>query len=357
MTTEIRIERDQFYINDKPTYPDIVDRGYKIEGLLFNSRMVQAIFDDSNPDTVVNWRYPDSGVWDAERNVSEFCAALPEYRRHGLLAVTVGLQGGGSVYRPEIYDHYNNSAFEPDGKIKPAYFDRLLRVIQAADTVGMIVIVNYFYVKHARKLESENVVRRVTAEVTEWLLHTGHRNLLVDVANESANWWNVPYFQPDSIHKLIEIVQQTTVHGHRLLAGSSTSGGEGLPSGRWQEVEDFHMPHGNGLKPDALRAKLRRFKARESFQTHPKPILINEDSVFLENLEAAVDEYASWGFYHQGYGSHYKDLSDWTVQEREGRYEDLSGFQTVPINWSINDPWKKTFFERLKKITHSGNPV
>ena len=357
MNNEISIFQDQFLLNNKPTYPGVEHDGHKVEGLLFNSRMVQAIFDDSNPNTVDNWRYPDTGMWDADRNVKEFCAVLPEYRKHGLLAVTVGLQGGGSIYRPEIYDNYVNSAYEPDGKFKPAYFERLYRIIQAADEVGMIVIVNYFYVKHARRLESETVVRRVTEEVTDWLLQTGHRNLLVDVANETADWWHVPYFQPENIHKLIEIVQQTTAAGRRLLVGASTSGGEALPYGTWMEIEDFHMPHGNGLKPEALRSKLHQLKQSASYQKQPKPILINEDSVFTENLQIALEEYSSWGFYHQGFGSNYKDLMDWTTQDREKKYDDLSGYQTIPVNWGINDPWKKAFFEYLKTITHSDNQV
>jgi hypothetical protein len=217
----------------------------------------------------------------------------------------------------------------------------------------MVVIVNYFYVKHARRLDGEAAARRITERVTDWLLGTGFHNILVDVANESADWWRVAHFQPDAIHKLIEIVQQTRLNGRRLLAGSSTGGGEDLPHGRWQEIEDFHMPHGNGLRPAELRRKLQRLKTTEVFLKKPKPILINEDSVFLENLEAAVAEYASWGFYHQGYGSHYKDLSDWTVKGRETSYADLSGFQTVPVNWRLNDPWKKAFFTRLKEITLS----
>lgn len=353
MPTEIHIEGNQFFINNQPTYAGVENQGRRIEGLLFNSRMVQAIFDDANPETARHWAYPDTGIWDARRNVDEFCAALPEYRRHGLLAVTVGLQGGGSVYTPEIYDNYLNTAYLPDGKFNAAYFERLLQVLSAADACGMVVIVNYFYVKQARCLQSESVARQITERVTDWLLQTGYRNILVDVANESADWWQVPHFQPASIHKLIEIVQQTTLDGRRLLAGSSTGGGDDLPFGRWQEIEDFHMPHGNGLKPDALRAKLRRFKAGEAFRQHPKPILINEDSVFVENLEAAVDEYTSWGFYHQGYGSHYKDLMDWTARPREQRFEDLTGFQTLPVNWTINDPWKRAFFERVKQLTRS----
>jgi hypothetical protein len=351
MPTHIHIEGNQFYINGKLTYAGVSHAGRRIEGLLFNSRMVQAIFDDANPQTAQHWAYPDTHTWDAQRNVDEFCAALPAYRRHGLLAVTVGLQGGGSVYVPEIYDHYVNSAYEADGTFIPAYFERLLQVIRAADACGMVVIVNYFYVKHARRLKDEATARRVTEQVTDWLLRTGCHNLLVDVANESAGWWQVAHFEPENIQKLIEIVQQTSLDGRRLLVGSSTGGGEDLPHGKWQAVEDFHMPHGNGLRPDALRGKLQRLKASQAFVEKPKPILINEDSVFVENLEAAVDEYTSWGFYHQGYGSHYKDLMDWTSQERETDFTQLSGFQTVPVNWGINDPWKRAFFDRLAEIT------
>jgi hypothetical protein len=315
--------------------------------------MVQAIFDDTNPGTAARWAYPDTGVWDPERNTDEFCAALPEYHRHGLLGVTVGLQGGGSVYDPEIYNSYINSAYIPDGTFKPAYFDRLRRIIQAADRCGMVVIVNYFYVRQAKNLAGEKIVRTITEKVTEWLLNTGHRNILVDVANESADWWGIPCFMPENIHKLIEIVQGTTLDGRRLLVGSSSGGGKSVPVGRWQAVEDFHMPHGNGLRPDELRYKLQQFKDTLTYRKQPKPIMINEDSVFVENLEAAIDEYASWGFYHQGYGSSYKDLSDWTVREREQDFDHLTGYQTVPVNWGINDPWKKTFFERLKAITQS----
>jgi hypothetical protein len=79
---------------------DEAHAGRKIEGLLFNSRMVQAIFDDENPATAAHWRYPDTGFWDADRNTDEFCAMLPVYAQHGVLGVTVGLQGGGSSLCP-----------------------------------------------------------------------------------------------------------------------------------------------------------------------------------------------------------------------------------------------------------------
>ncbi|MGQ9790447.1 MAG: hypothetical protein ACUVR7_07280 [Armatimonadota bacterium] len=118
MKTEIFIEGNRFLINGRLTYEGVSYKGMPVGGLLFNSRMVQAIPDDECEQTRHLWAYPDTGVWDPDRNIDEFCKMLPVYRSFGLLAVTVGLQGGGSVYTPEAYDRYINSAFTPDGKFK-----------------------------------------------------------------------------------------------------------------------------------------------------------------------------------------------------------------------------------------------
>lgn len=354
MSTIVEIDGTRFLINGRPTYEGITWRGHLVEGLLMNSRMVQAIFDDENPATRPTWRYPDTGTWDPDRNTDAFCAALPEYRRYGLLAVTVGLQGGGAVFTDEVYNHYCNSAFTPDGAIKPAYARRLARVLAAADAAGMVVIVNYFYWRQATRFEGDAAVVRAVQEATHWLLSTGHRNILLDIMNEAHTWPGAPAsLAPENVHRLIEIAQEISLHGRRLPAAVSTIGGPTLPTPRWQRAEDFHLPHGNGLMPDELAAKLRQLKASEAYQRRPKPIVVNEDSVFAENMEAAICEGCSWGFYCQGYGSHYRDRMDWTTRPREDRYEELSGFQTVPVNWGINTPIKRAFFQRLAEITRA----
>src|SRR6266404_5892452 len=92
--TAVGIDGEKFTINGWPTYSGRTWHGKKIEGLLLNSRMVQAIFDDRNPETVGRWIYPDTKTWDPDRNTRDFVAAMPEWRHHGLLAVTVNLQGG-----------------------------------------------------------------------------------------------------------------------------------------------------------------------------------------------------------------------------------------------------------------------
>src|ERR1035437_9768681 len=109
MATEVSIDGRAFCLQGRPTYEGVTYRGKPVEGLLLNARMIQAIFDDECPETRSHWRYPDTGVWDPNRNTDDFCAHLPLYRTHGLLAVTVGMQGGGAIYTPAIYDRYLNS--------------------------------------------------------------------------------------------------------------------------------------------------------------------------------------------------------------------------------------------------------
>ena len=92
--TEVAIAGEKFLLNGRPTYTGRVWSGVSIEGMLMNSRMVQGIFDDLNPETRAKWAYPDTGKWDAERNTREFIAAMPEWRKHGLLSFTINLQGG-----------------------------------------------------------------------------------------------------------------------------------------------------------------------------------------------------------------------------------------------------------------------
>ena len=115
--TTVAIVADRFLINGQPTYAGRSWRGMRIEGLLMNSRMVQGIFDDLNPETREMWVYPDTRRWDPDRNTREFVAAMPEWRRHGLLGFTINLQGGS----PQGYSQdqpWHNNAFNADGSLR-----------------------------------------------------------------------------------------------------------------------------------------------------------------------------------------------------------------------------------------------
>ena len=133
--TVVSIEGREFRVNGRPTYAGRSYDGATVQGLLFNSRMVQGIFDDRNQETRGRWAYPD-GPWDPERNTREFIAAMPLWKANGLLAFTINLQGGS----PEGYSReqpWVNSAFQTDGRIRPEYTSRLERVLDRADELGM----------------------------------------------------------------------------------------------------------------------------------------------------------------------------------------------------------------------------
>ena len=335
--TAVSIVGDEFQINGRPTYAGRVWSGHKIQGLLLNSRMVQGIFDDRNPETVKNWAYPDTGTWDPERNTREFIAAMPEWRRHGLLAFTINLQGGS----PQGYSKdqpWHNSAIEADGSLRPDYLNRLQRILDRADALGMAVILGYFYFGQDERLRDEPGVVRATDNATSWLLDRGYQNVLVEINNECNVRYDHAILRPERVHELIERVQKTTRDGRRLLVSTSYGGGA-IPTANVVRAADFLLMHGNGVSEPAQIAEMVR-QARRAPGYHGQPILFNEDDHFAfdkpqNNFIAAVSEHASWGCF------------DFRMK---GEGFD-AGYQSVPVNWAISSERKRGFFELLSKIT------
>lgn len=339
--TRVSIVGDAFQVNGQPTYAGRTWNGRKIEGLLLNSRMVQATFDDLNPESRDRWAYPDTKTWDAERNVREFLAAMPEWRRHGLLAITVNLQGGS----PQGYSKdqpWHNSGFTESGALRSEYTARMERVITKADELGMVVIVGYFYFGQDQRLRDEQAVITATESATRWLLDRGFRNVLVEVNNEcNVKAYDHEILKPDRIHELIDRVRRMETDGRRLLVGTSYGGGA-VPRENVVRSSDFLLLHGNGVKEPARIAEMVR-ETREVPGYRPMPILFNEDDHFdfeqpENNFVAAVGEYASWGFF------------DYRMKN-EGSD---AGYQSVPVNWGISSDRKRGFFALLSEMTGTG---
>ncbi len=357
--TVVGISGTDFTLNGMPTYPGRTFEGCRIEGLLFNVRAVQATFDDANPDTRQHWVYPDTGRWDPARNVEEFCAALPSWRDHGVLAFTINVQGGGPRYTPEVYSRFDNSGFTQAGELKPAYADRIARVLARADQLGMVVIVGMFYVAHVRKLWDEAAVWRAARETMAFLEGRGRRNVLIEVANETelvyGRGGGYDIFRPERAHAMIEELRAAHP-GFRYSTsqlGLNAETGAGLPPASLLRAADFVLIHGNGTRPAGLEAGIKAIRAMPEYQAHPKPIVVNEDSTAVGNLDAAWRNGASWGYYDQGFGSAYGgDLwVDFRARPRETDHASLSGFQTPPINWTINTDRKRAFFRRVAEVT------
>src|SRR5262245_19529825 len=310
--TRIAIDRTQFLINGQPTYKGRVWRGNRIEGLLMNARLVQGIFDDLNPDTLNRWAYPDTRQWDPERNTREFIAAMADWRRHGLLGFTINLQGGS----PEGYSQnqpWHNSAFESDGSLRPDYLNRLARILDRADELGMVAIVGYFYFGQDQRLKDEAAVRRAVVDATNWILDRGYRNVLIEVNNECNLGYDHDILKPPRVTELIQLVRQQSRNGFHLPVSTSFGGTDSggprdhpdtpLTANVLKEV-DFILIHGNGPNdPDLMR---RCFAATRTLSGNRNiPMIVNEDPNFtftepMNHLIASVDENVSWGFYDQG---------------------------------------------------------
>jgi hypothetical protein len=338
--TTVTIAGEAFHINGQPTYAGRTWNGHKIEGLLLNSRMVQATFDDLNPETRQRWAYADSKKWDAERNVREFLAAMPLWRKHGLLAITVNLQGGS----PQGYSQdqpWHNSGFTESGELRPEFLARLERVLEKADELGMVVIVGYFYFGQDERLKDEAAVIAATDALTNWLLEKDYRNVLVEICNEcNIKKYDHDILKAERVQELIERVRKTKKNGRRLLVGTSYGGGT-VPRENVVRASDFLLLHGNGVKdPKRIGEMVRATRNVAGYR--PMPILFNEDDHFdfdqpRNNFVAALEAGASWGYF------------DYRMKG-EGFTE---GYQSVPVDWGINSPRKKAFFQLLAEITGS----
>jgi len=334
--TIVSINGEKFVINGIPTYKGRSWQGHSIEGLLMNSRMVQGIFDDLNPETAGQWKYPDTQKWDANRNTNEFIKAMDDWYAKGLLAITINLQGGS----PLGYGNngWLNSAIDSKGELRPEYMARLEKILNRAVEKGMVVILGIFYFGQDEFLENEAAVIKAVDNTIDWLFAKKYRNILIEVDNESNIRYDHDILKPERVHELIARVKSKEKNGYRFLAGTSY-GGNTIPKENVVGVSDFLLIHGNGVKdPARITEMVTQTKNVKGYI--PMPILFNEDDHFdfekpSNNFVEAVKAYASWGYF------------DYRMKD-EGFNE---GYQSVPINWGISSPRKKAFFDKVEEIT------
>ncbi len=358
--TTVGIRGSMFTLNGHPTYtPEagFANANTNLTGTLLNVRAVEAIFDDANypgqgshehpyqSNTMgsVSFDYPGD-KWDPERNTSEFIAALPDWRRAGLLAFTVNLQGGGPTdgnYGENVpMQPHNNSGFDPEGNLKPAYARRLEKVIAAADRLGMVAIVGFFYQGSNKRVDIVSDDRNVRAAVVNgiaFLKGLPYRNVLIEINNEtSVNGYSHPLLQPNGIYELVRLAKQHA--GKDFPVSMSWSGGifaRGSNGDLALRLVDYVMFHTNGKTPEQVHTVIQDMRGWTGYE---RPLLINEDGVSTFNLQAAVNARVGWGYYDQGWNN-YRD-----------------GFQSPPTNWRINTPLKWLFFEQVARLTGSPAP-
>jgi hypothetical protein len=336
--TIVSIKKDQFYINGKPTYAGRYWNGYKVEGLLMNSRMVQGIFDDLNPDNVKNYAYPDTKKWDAKRNNNEFVAAMPLWKSYGLNCFTLNMQGGS----PNGYGGNKcwNRGYNPDGSLNDAYMLRLQKILKKADELQMVVILGFFYFGQDQQLKDEEAVKNATKNMVNWLFKKRYKNVLIEIANETnPKSYDHAILKPDRIHELIDMVKGMKKHGYRYLV-STSFGGINVPTANVMKSADFLLVHGNGAKKTEQIVNLIE-KTRNEAAYRVMPIVNNEDDHYEFHLEennftVSVKNYCSWGYFDYRF---------------KGETDYKEGYQSIPVDWGINSERKKGFFNKVKEIT------
>lgn len=376
--TRISIDGEDWLINGQITYKGREYRGWRIEGLLMNSRMASGIFDDENPLTRDLWKYPDTGAWDADRNTNELIAMLPEYASHGINALPFNLQNSSPLgyYRREpehlkelrkrIHaDHpgasdddiwkgllleiesqpWISGAFNADGSLKPAFMVRAARLIDAADDNGMVVILGLFYQGQDERLTDTRAVKAAVANACRWVLEKGYTNVLIEINNEvNVPTYEHPILHEDRIHELIELAKGVTRNGARLLVSTSWTR-RSTATSKAVESSDYILLHGNGLvDPNDVSKVVDNTRAVSTYT--PMPILFNEDDHYhfdrpLNNLTSAISRHVGWGYFDPAEGAGGTPFY--------GDYE--NGYQCPPVNWGINTPRKKAFFNFVKEVT------
>tara|TARA_R110002033_G_C3897451_1_gene240059 strand:+ start:68114 stop:69223 length:1110 start_codon:yes stop_codon:yes gene_type:complete len=338
--TVVSIEENAFHINGRPTYEGRYWKGHKIEGLLMNSRMVQGVFDDLNPEPHPDFVYPDTKQWDANRNTKEFIAAMPTWKSYGLNCFTLNIQGGS----PWGYggEPYLNPGFHKDGRIMDAYAERLDAILKEADRLEMVVILGIFYFRQDQHLQDETAVKNATSNLIDWLFSKGYKNVLIEIANETSNRtdkYHHEILKQDRVHELINLVKQKTKNGYRYLVGVSYRG-RVVPKPNVIETSDFLLVHGNGAKnPDEITKLIKETKL--ALGDRVMPIVNNEDDNYDFDKEEnsfinSIKGYVSWGYFD----FRRKDETD--IRE---------GYQSVPVDWGVNSERKKAFFNKLSEIT------
>ena len=288
--TQFSLEGGKFLIDGALTYSEIEASKPEAHGLLMNARFIQGIFDDKNqPERFARWGHSD---WDAKANTQRLVDALPDWHRYGLRAFTVGFQGGGPCFTTSN-ETIENNPFGVDGlSLDPDYAERMDMLIRGADAAGMLVIVSFFYGAQTRHLRDGKAVRNAVTGASRFLKEGGYQNVIIEVANEM----NIGAFgrhpiirEPEGMAALLDLAREES---GGIPGGCS--GGGGFRNREVAEASDVILIHGNGCTRQRYYNMIQEVKGWGL----NKPIVCNEDSQAIGQLEVAYRTGTSWGYYN-----------------------------------------------------------
>ena len=310
LQTAVTIRGESFLINGNLTYATVKHGNPKVHGLLMNARFIQGIFDDkAAPKRFARW---GQERFHPTENTENLIAALPEWHQHGLRAFTVGFQGGGPCFTISNDTIHNNPFGEDGKKLDAAYADRMDKLIKGADACGMVVIVSYFYGSQAQRLKDGKAVRNAVTTASNFLKAGGYTNVLIEVANEQ----NIGPFHahpliyyPEGMATLIELARKES---GGMAVGCSGSGGH--INREIGEASDYILIHGNSCSRQRFYNAISEVK---SWNLN-RPIVCNEDSQAIGQLEVAFKTGTSWGYYNNM--TKQEPPADWSITKGEDTF-------------------------------------
>lgn len=308
MQTILTMDGEKFLINGMPTYQEIDGSATQVHGLLMNARFIQGLFHDRANEQ----RFHRFGrTFDADKNTDDLIAALPSWYAMGLRAFTVGLQGGGSCFT--IPNHtVQCSPYSPDGmNVEANTLARLTRLLNAADQFGMVVIVSLFYCGQIRYLDGAKAVLSAVRTMSRFLKQGGWRNIILEIANEYdlQAFRTMPLIQsPEGMVALMDIARQES----GLAVGCSGAGG--TVEKEVVQNSDVVLYHGNGQSRQQLVMAIEKIR----HWAPNRPIVCNEDSQCVTNMQVCVDHGVSWGYYNNM--TKQEPPTDWRILPGEDSY-------------------------------------
>ena len=305
--TAVSIQGESFLINGRLTYSEIENSNPEAHGLLMNARFIQGVFDDkAAPERFCRF---GKDVFDPAEHTNTLIAALPEWYGYGLRGFTVGFQGGGPCFTIDNLTLDNNPYSADGAQLDPAYADRMDNLIRGADEAGMVVIVSYFYGAQTRFLQDGRAVRKAVTTTSNFLRDNGYTNVMIEIANEH----DVPPFQqhpliyyPEGVAALIDLARQES--------GGIAVGCSGRGNSYYREIaeaSDLILIHGNGTTRQRLYNMIQDIR---SWNLN-KPIVCNEDSQAIGQMEVTFRTKTSWGYYNNM--TKQEPPADWSVTPGE----------------------------------------
>ena len=297
-----------------------VGKGYRPEarGKIMNVRLAQALFEDE---------WLTEQPFDAARNTAQVIEALDFYKRHGVLGITVSLQGGDPGYSKNINGVGRQSgfrfgrsggtlvsAFRADGTLKPGWLTRLESLLRAADDRGMFVCLIFFSQGQDVLFDGPEAIEAGARQMTDWLIDHKFRNVLIDVADEwdlQGDKWDQTDYIPQNVGGMIERIRerfQAKKADFTLPIGASSSGTMLYPASL-AETSDVVMLHGNGRTPADKSARAQQYR------TYRRPLLMTADDNGRATTQAnlAIEQASCEAFFHHGAGWGY---APWEQAER-----------------------------------------